>query len=471
MSTTTPPKPDKPCVLLVDPNPADLAEYQANEEKNMVRVLTADSRPAAQLIIADKKNFIAAVVVNSKVCEPMSIPLIRFAKQHRPSTPIYLTIDEGDPDPEPEVLRGTHLSHVFRKPIDRQDLMNKIFPYTFFEMEKAMAFKDENKAGAAVTAEDQEMHGIAAREFLCGSKSFFDVYVRLGTGRYVKLLQAGDDFDAQRVKDYLSKGVSHFYIKREAQEVYLQYCDSLTGILLHKKDVAIEVKNKQVINYGKETADFIRERGFNEITMQTARQFVNHSSKLVQQLKPEKNSALKRFLANAALCEHGTGITMMVGLMLEQLGFKDEKVIQTLALAAFLHDIGLMNMPPKFIDEDTSSMTDEEIELYETHPQVGYELAKSIRLINPIVPATILEHHERRTGKGFPNQLRSGGISQVSEIIAIVDVFSQALRKAGKDPTFDVVLHMEKVVFNEFSFPVMDAFQKAFFPALKVPGK
>lgn len=459
---------DKPSVLLVDPSAEVLAEFSQDSDKGLVKILTAENRPDAQLLIADKANFLAAVVFNTKSCEPLALPLIRFTKSHRPATPVYLTLDEDEKDPEPDILKGMQITHIFRKPVDRQDLMNKIFPYTYFEMEKALevAKSDTTAAGASVTAEDQEMHSIAARDFLCGSKSFFDVFVRLGSGKYIKLLKAGDAFDAERVKDYITKGVTHFYIKNEAQEIYLQYCDSLTGIILHKKGLAVSVKSAQVMNYGKETADFLKARGFNSATLQTAKQFVSHSGKLVQALKPEKNAMLKRFLANAALCEHGTGVTMMVGMMLEKLGFKDEKVINTLALAAFMHDIGLMQMPPKFLEEDTTDFTPEELALYETHPIVGYEMAKSIRLISPIVPATILEHHERRTGRGFPRQLSAGTISQVSEIIAIVDTFSILLKRALKNPGLDPVQHMEKVVFNEFSFPVIDAFQKAFFGAM-----
>ncbi|WP_198096924.1 hypothetical protein, partial [Clostridioides difficile] len=68
---------------------------------------------------------------------------------------------------------------------------------------------------------------------------------------------------------------------------------------------------------------------------------------------------LKKFLSNVVLCEHGTGITMMTGMMLDALNFKDEKVITTLALAGFMHDIGLVNMPPKFADENEKILSEE----------------------------------------------------------------------------------------------------------------
>lgn len=461
-------KREVPAIVVVDPDEALLGHFANASEKDLIRFLTAAGRVPAQQLIADKQHFIAGIIVSTHTCEPLGVPLLRFAKQHRPATPVYLALDEKEKDPDPDVIKGLHIAGILRKPFDRQDVTSKVFPYTYFELDRALELgkQDASPAQARLDVADGEMHAILAKDLLCGSQSFFDVYVQLASGRYVKILKAGDVFDADRVKDYLAKGVSNFYLKKEAQEVFLQYCDSLTGVLLHKASVPMDIKVAQVMNFGKETQDFLNSRGFNESTLLSAKQFVTHSEKLVKQLKPEKNPVLRRFLSHAALCEHGTGVTMMAGLMLDALGIRDEKVLNTLALAAFLHDIGLVNMPPKFLDENDRALSEEELKVFITHPIVGFEMARKIRMINPIVPATILEHHERRTGNGFPYCRGAGMISQVSEVIGIIDTFLQHLKVAGKDPTQDVVTHMRKVVYDQFSFQVMDAFDRVFLKEL-----
>lgn len=464
--------PLKPTIVVADPDRKFLELFKNDGDIKLIRFLTAIDRPSAQLLVADRDNFVAGILVSAKICEPLGIPLVKFCKQHRPATPVYLVLDEGDLEPEAGILKALHVAEVLRKPLDRQDVTSKVFPYSYFEMEKAieLAKGDISGVNEELSREDAEMHPILAKDLLCGSKSFFDIYVRLGSGRYVKLLKAGDVFEKERVHEYIAKGVIHFYLRKEAQEVYLQYCDSLTGILLHKKDIGVEVKVRQVINYGKETEDFLKTRGFNESTILSAKQFVTHSERLVKQLRPNENPVLKQFLSNIALCKHGTGVTMMAGLMLEALNFKDEKVINTLALAAFLHDIGLLGMPEKFLDENESSMSDEELKQFREHPIVGYEMVRNIRMINPIVPTTILEHHERRTGQGFPYGLGAGGISQFSEVIGIVDIFVNTLKNSTKTPGFNIAEHMRKVIYNQFSFPVMDAFDRTFIKPLVSPA-
>lgn len=459
---------EKPVIVVADADQSVLERFAPKSDKDSIRFITADKRQTAQLAIADKANFVAGIVVATNICDPFGVPLLKFAKQHRPATPVYLALDEKEKEPEADVVKGLHIAGLLRKPLDRQDVTSKVFPYAYFELDRALAIakNDVTPANAEVSADDDDMHPILAKELICGTQSFFDVYVRLNSGRYIKLLKAGDVFDVDRVKEYLAKGVKHFYLKKESQEVFLQYCDSLTGILLHKTNIPMDIKVAQVMNFGKETTDFLNSRGFNESTLLSAKQFVTHSEKLVKQLKPEKSPVLRKFLAQAALCEHGTGVTMLAGLLLDALGIKDEKVLNTLALAAFMHDIGLVNMPAKFHDEDEENLTEEELKLYVTHPIVGFEMARKIRMINPIVPATILEHHERRTGQGFPYCRGAGMISQVSEVIGIIDVFLQKLKYAAKTPGFDVSLHMQKVVYNQFSFNVMDAFDKTFLKTL-----
>ncbi len=463
---------DRPCIVVVDKDASILEHFNSKESKEHIRFLTADDRPTAQLIIANKDYFIAGVVVSSNSCAPYGVPLLRFSKQHRPATPVYLVLEEKEEEPAPEVIQGLHVAAIIRKPIDRQDVTSKVFPYSYFDMKEALAVAqaDKTEANAEITAEDKEMHPILAKDLLCGSKSYFDIFVRLSTGRYIKLLRAGDVFDAKRVAEYLQKGVTLFYIKAEAQEVYLKYCDSMTGMLLTKKEAPVEMKVSQVMNYGKETEAYLKARGFNESTILSAKQFATHSRNLVKALKPGSNPVLKKFLSNVALCDHGTGVAMMTGMMLDALDFKDEKVISTLALTGFLHDIGLIEMPPKFADENEEEMSEEEMKVFKTHPIVGYEMTRNIRMMSPIVPATILEHHERRTGQGFPRQRGAGMTSTVSEVIGIVDSFLNVVKQNAKTPDFDLNGHMQTVVYNQFSFQVMDAFDKTFFKTLKSGG-
>lgn len=449
-----------PSVLLVDADENFLQECKAGN-KSAVDVRIATERIAAQLKLANKDIFFTAVCLNASACAPYALPLVRFTKAHRPATPIYFLSDTPENSPKKELLDEWRIEGVITKPIKPKDLINAIFPYTLFEMEKLvnLSKKDQSAADTALSAEDKEMHAISAKDFLCGSKSFFDVYVRLASGKYIKLLKAGDNFDLDRVKSYLVKGVTHFYMRKEAQEVFLQYCDKVTETLLKEKSVPVEMKIDQVLNFGKETMDFMKDKGFNEATLQTAMQFVKHAHSLTRDLAP---SVLDTYLEKVAFAAHGSGTLMVLSLFMETLGYKDRKTIEVIALGGLFHDIGLMNMPEKFQHESEDELTEAELAEFHKHPIVGEEMLKGIRRLNPLVPQVVLQHHERRTRNGFPYKLGAGAISPVSEMIGIADTFNQLIRRSATQKRIDPIAEMENKYFNSFSFPVIEAFQKIF---------
>jgi HD-GYP domain-containing protein (c-di-GMP phosphodiesterase class II) len=119
-------------------------------------------------------------------------------------------------------------------------------------------------------------------------------------------------------------------------------------------------------------------------------------------------------------------------------------------------------MPAHFQDEDEDTIKDEERALYEKHPIVGADMLKGIRLINPLVPQVVAQHHERRSRHGFPYKLGPGAISPVSELIGMTDTFNQLIKKSAKDSSLDPVIEMEKKYFDNFSFQVIESFRKIF---------
>jgi hypothetical protein len=177
----------KPTIVVADPDRKFLEHFKSDGDIKLIRFLTASDRPSAQLLVAEKKNFVAGVLIGAGICEPMGIPLVKFCKQHRPATPVYLVLNEGDAKPEADILKALHVAEILNKPLDRQDVTSKVFPYSYFEMEKALELAKNDTSGVneELSKADAEMHPILAKDLLCGSKSFFDVYVRLGSGRYV----------------------------------------------------------------------------------------------------------------------------------------------------------------------------------------------------------------------------------------------------------------------------------------------
>ena len=62
-----------------------------------------------------------------------------------------------------------------------------------------------------------------------------------------------------------------------------------------------------------------------------------------------------------------------------------------------------------------------ELSLIRTHAQAGYDIVKSMDF--PCnVAKTVLQHHERLDGSGYPNRLKGDDILLEAKILAVADV-------------------------------------------------
>jgi putative nucleotidyltransferase with HDIG domain len=90
-----------------------------------------------------------------------------------------------------------------------------------------------------------------------------------------------------------------------------------------------------------------------------------------------------------------------------------------LARGALLHDIGKVGVPDAILLKPGNLTSDEWIEM-RRHPQVGWNILRSIAFLHPAAEL-VLSHHERWDGNGYPNRLRGETIPLGARIFAIAD--------------------------------------------------
>ncbi|MCL5985627.1 MAG: HD domain-containing protein [Actinobacteria bacterium] len=103
----------------------------------------------------------------------------------------------------------------------------------------------------------------------------------------------------------------------------------------------------------------------------------------------------------------------------EEIGVSSDQ-IAALRLAAGIHDIGKISIPAEILSKPCS-LTEAEMSLIKSHPQVGYDILKTIEFPWPIADI-VLQHHERLNGSGYPRGLTGNKICLEARIIAVADV-------------------------------------------------
>src|SRR5215204_3906767 len=133
---------------------------------------------------------------------------------------------------------------------------------------------------------------------------------------------------------------------------------------------------------------------------------------IVEALSGPSGTPLVTNLLNAAIL--GT----KVGIGLGYYG----KELERLALAGLVHDIGLFAVPQSLVTK-AGRLTHDERTLIEQHPELGYQVIRRAGPGYEWLALVVRQAHERSHGQGYPNRLKGRQVSELAQILGVVDVF------------------------------------------------
>jgi putative nucleotidyltransferase with HDIG domain len=122
------------------------------------------------------------------------------------------------------------------------------------------------------------------------------------------------------------------------------------------------------------------------------------------------------------LLEHSVEVAILSTVIARKMNMEDEK-IRDLILAAFLHDIGMLEIPEDILFKK-EPLSAAEAQIIKSHAVKSIEYLKKNAKINDNIRNIILQHHERFNGTGYPNGLVQENISVYAQILSACDVYS-----------------------------------------------
>ncbi|MGN0431706.1 MAG: HD-GYP domain-containing protein [Lachnospiraceae bacterium] len=117
---------------------------------------------------------------------------------------------------------------------------------------------------------------------------------------------------------------------------------------------------------------------------------------------------------------HCMNSALIAGVFADWLGMKTSEK-EMLILCAYFYDIGKLKLPNSLLWK-AGRLTDVEFARIKTHPFLGYEIVKDQDL-DPHIFKSILMHHERCDGKGYPSRLKMQQIDFYARHISIIDAY------------------------------------------------
>ncbi len=442
----------------MDPDLSYYEKFNSDPDKGKVKFEFFDSGAKAQAAIKENRGAYAAILVSPELRNPDGFTVMRGVMMFQPTVPIYFiesirTELNENLDESKIPIAGT-----FAKPFKIAQIIKKLgSSLRVFDLQSALEVAKKNTDGLDQELEDTDSNfrPIQAELFISGSQSLFDVYVKLRKNKYIKILQAGDNFDYERVMEYLKKGVSHFHIRKEALEAYVSYCDKLTNAIASNKQIALDKKFGFVFNQAEVTLNTMVDLGVDSDSIAYAQKYLKNVCNMIDQYG-KKSDFLSGVLKGLGKFDHSGGVVMVSSIVARASGIQTEKGLQTLGLAAFLHDVGMVyknedrddlynDGKEKYYDESfvvaklaSKKIYGDEKNLFESlwynHADRGARMLEQEKDLPPLVPQIVRQHHsqrDRREGRSSP-----GSIHPMAEILEISDEFVRLMKKCeeeGKD--------------------------------------
>jgi PAS domain S-box-containing protein len=140
-----------------------------------------------------------------------------------------------------------------------------------------------------------------------------------------------------------------------------------------------------------------------------------------------------------------------------------EDVIQTIFLAAVVHDIGKICIPQELLSKP-GKLNSIEMEIIRTHPRVSFEILSGIDFPWPIADI-VLQHHEFFDGSGYPEGLSGEDIALEARVLCAADVVEAMSSHRPYRPVLGEESALEELLQNKgtrYDPAVVDACRELF---------
>lgn len=131
---------------------------------------------------------------------------------------------------------------------------------------------------------------------------------------------------------------------------------------------------------------------------------------------------------------------------------------------AYLHDLGKVSTPDAILHK-RGALSPEERRVMQQHAEAGHHVAQQLAFLPQATLDTILYHHERWDGQGYPYGLKEAAIPLTARVFAVCDVYDALTSARPYKPAWshdDAVAEIQAQSGKQFDPAVVTAFMSIF---------
>lgn len=218
------------------------------------------------------------------------------------------------------------------------------------------------------------------------------------------------------------------------EEGIILYINSMIKKLIQKEESEVIGKKYQEI-IGGDSSEAIQ--ALESAHMQTLKILAETQSRektIVEKLKLTQRNLIDLITTFVKVIEahdpymqgHSARVARYAMMLSKKMGMPAQ-FIQNMAYAGLFHDLGMIMVPSEIINKATS-LTIKEYVIVKKHPAFSVKYIENIELFKDIIP-TILHHHERWDGNGYPDGLKAENIPVGARILFVAEAYDAIVSK------------------------------------------
>ncbi len=122
--------------------------------------------------------------------------------------------------------------------------------------------------------------------------------------------------------------------------------------------------------------------------------------------------------------------------------------LQDVALGFFLYDIGMTKISPMMLAKP-GQLTPPEMRTVQAHPRQSVDILRRLNLTRPEVYEPAIQHHERLSGKGYPNSLSGTSLGLLGRIAGVADSYCAMITPHPRRTPLTPVTAAEELVASD----------------------
>lgn len=138
---------------------------------------------------------------------------------------------------------------------------------------------------------------------------------------------------------------------------------------------------------------------------------------------------------DSLVAQHQERVSRLACAIGREMGL-DNRRVDVIGLAALLHDLGMMFIPPDTL-EKKGELSEAQLQTVKNHAESEFQILKTIDLFYPVAEI-VHQHHERLNGSGYPAGLKGDEILLEARIIAVADVVEAMMSDRPHRPALGV---------------------------------